>query len=259
MSDRKSDLLIDIGNTRIKYAWCDPAGKLGPVVALDSPLEARKLVLQSASVTAASVNNDEIAGLLAGWAGQLNVPFKEIKTSAAYKGIKCPYQHPDKLGIDRWLCALAIAVKQRRGEYCRAIAVIDFGTAANCEFIVEGEYLGGWIAPGFELMRSALVTGTMKVSAGEQLPRSAEIGTDTETCVNAGCLAMVSGMVRSAREQLVSLTGNLSETEIIVTGGTSEWLLPLLTTENLALRFLPDLIFQGMCLFLNQSGNEQAN
>lgn len=260
MFDPKPDLLIDIGNTRIKYAWCDHLGKLSPVFVLDNHRHANELIQQSATVTAASVNNIDMTKRFETLAKQLKVPYIEITTQPEYQGITCPYEHPNKLGVDRWLCALAIAVQQRCGECAPAVAVIDFGTAANCEFMVAGEYLGGWIAPGFELMRNALVAGTTKVSADERSPQSVEIGTNTEACVNAGCIAMVSGLVRSAKVQLAQhLPDDSLDTEIIATGGTSEALQSLFNAENLPLRIVPDLIFQGMRLFLNQTEKGQAN
>lgn len=247
----KSNLLIDIGNTRVKYTWCDHTGDLSEVFVLSDWDQMKALLKQSTSVTVASVNNEDSTLRIAKLAEKLAVPHQEIKTSATYLGITCPYHNPHKLGVDRWLCALAIAIQQRRETTCQAVAVIDFGTAANCEFIVAGNYIGGWIAPGFELMRSALVAGTTKVSADNHYPESIAIGSDTQACVNAGCLAMISGMVRSAHYQLERQDNlNSSDTEIIVTGGTVDALQPLFRAENLTVRFVPDLIFQGLRLFL---------
>lgn len=251
MSVPKPNLLIDIGNTRVKYTWCDRAGELDNVFVISDWNQIKALLEKSASVTVASVSNEAGTRRIAELADRLTVPFQEITTRADYRGVACPYDNPNKLGVDRWLCALAIAFQQRRATTCQAVAVIDFGTAANCEFIVAGSYIGGWIAPGFELMRSALVAGTTKVSANNQYPDSIVIGSDTQACVNAGCLAMLSGMIRSARYQLEQ-QANLdpTDTEIIVTGGTVDALQPLLHAENLTVRFIPNLIFQGLRLFL---------
>lgn len=254
MFERKNDLLIDIGNTRTKYLWCDNANQLGDLQVLESWNHAESLLKQSASVTVASVNDNKLVKRLFVLANELQVPFQEINTTQTVNDIQCPYLQPEKLGVDRWLCGVAIAHQQLHGAISPAVAVIDVGTAANCEFIILGEYKGGWIAPGFELMRRALVAGTTMVNADNQLPEKVGIGTDTEECVNAGCLAMISGLAHSARAQLLQQTDVTADmVEIILTGGTAIALKKQMMAENMTLRVMPDLVFQGMRLFLQQT------
>ena len=46
----------------------------------------------------------------------------------------------------------------------KAFFVMDVGTAITVDFVVDGQHLGGWIVPGFQVMRNALVASTKKCS-----------------------------------------------------------------------------------------------
>lgn len=236
MSDRHS-LLVDIGNTRTKYVFCDKEGHLSEVSILQGDIE--PLIKKCQKVLVASVNNPEEVQRFDLVAKHLEVAFQTIETTANAFGVKCPYQQYHKLGVDRWLCALAVAKRTQK-----AVAIIDAGTAATCDFVFEGKYLGGWIAPGFQLMRNALVSNTANVTADNMFPNALEIGTDTEECVNAGCLAMLSGFIEQAEQKIASLSTDYT---LIISGGSAD-MLAKMTKNQYSIEH--DLVFQGLKLYL---------
>ena len=59
-------------------------------------------------------------------------------------GVRCAYADPSRLGVDRWLAAVA-GFHFERG----AVLVLDAGTAIKADLVdAEGKHLGGYIAPG---------------------------------------------------------------------------------------------------------------
>lgn len=240
--DLRRSLLVDIGNTRIKSVFCDSNGGLSDVLVLHNELEFESIVDGCEQIVVASVNNRDQIERFNDIAKSKQVPFRQVKTEQSAFDIQCPYSHYQKLGVDRWLCALAIAKRSHT-----ATAIIDVGTAATCDFVVNGDYLGGWIAPGFQLMRQTLVNNTVNVSADEQFPEQLGIGTDTEECVNAGCLAMLNGFISQAEQKLIEITPSLSDYSIILSGGSAEMLARV--TKN-KVKIERDLVFQGLKLFI---------
>lgn len=236
MSDQRS-LLVDIGNTRTKYAYCSEEGNLSAVSILSGDIHS--LLENCQTVLVASVNNLMQVERFEAAARETGVAFQHIETSRSAFDVDCPYQRYEKLGVDRWLCALAVAKRTNK-----AVAIIDAGTAATCDFVFEGKYLGGWIAPGFQLMRNSLVTNTAKVTADEHFPQRLEIGIDTEQCVNAGCLAMLNGFVEQAEQKVKFLSSDYS---LIISGGSAEMLANSIS-NNFTIE--QDLVFQGLRLYL---------
>ncbi|MCY7294774.1 type III pantothenate kinase [Alteromonas sp. a30] len=240
--DSPISLLVDIGNTRTKYVFSDSQGAFSKVDYLYKEENLDSLLSLCSEVVIASVNNEEKLRVWRDACEKQNTTLHHIQTQAMAFGVACPYENPQKLGIDRWLCALAIAKRTHQ-----AVAVIDVGTATTCDFIVNGEYLGGWIAPGFDLMRQSLVQNTAKVLANEHFPNDIVLGRDTEDCVNGGCLAMISGLITEAQRQLCQFEG---ENQVILTGGSASMLANVVSVDCIVEE---DLLFKGLRLFSNSS------
>jgi len=118
-------------------------------------------------------------------------------------GIGIRYPAPQTIGADRLANSVAAVAL-----YGAPAVVVDFGTAVTFDVIsARGEYLGGVIAPGLEMMTDYLHERTAllpKVSLAA--PRSA-IGKSTEAAMRAGAVVGYRGLVREilgavAREML---------------------------------------------------------
>lgn len=74
-------------------------------------------------------------------------------------GVTNGYQEPGRLGVDRWMGALASY--QLVGGCCS----VDCGSAITIDFVLPGgRHLGGYILPGLRLMKESLQLGTRNVA-----------------------------------------------------------------------------------------------
>lgn len=74
-------------------------------------------------------------------------------------GVTNGYVEPGRLGVDRWMGALA--GYQLAGASC----TVDCGSAITIDFVLPGgRHLGGYILPGLRLMKESLKLGTRNVS-----------------------------------------------------------------------------------------------
>ena len=107
-------VLVDIGNTRIKWATLS-AGKLvrrGSAVhrdSLDAALAAFAAELPARSrIIVANVAGARMAAHLATLAAQRpGTSLTFVATTAEQFGVRCAYTEPSRLGVDRWVAVLA--------------------------------------------------------------------------------------------------------------------------------------------------------
>ncbi|WP_232230512.1 MULTISPECIES: type III pantothenate kinase [unclassified Alteromonas] len=205
-------LLVDVGNTLIKYALLSNVHE--EPKASDSLESLFSFVDVQKNIThlyIASVRNQDMVDEISTMCAARNIAFVEKQTEKEAFGIKNSYANVQKMGVDRWLAMICAAEKTKK-----AFFVMDVGTAITVDFVVDGQHLGGWIVPGFNVMRDALVASTKKVFANDEIPTSFGVGTDTEECVATGCHAAVYGVYLSAVDYISS---KQTEFDIILGGG----------------------------------------
>ena len=237
-------LLIDVGNSRVKWAVLDKShlcsGKafsykeqqIEPLFdAYWKPLSGITDVIVS------NVGGLEIAEHIEGWCSKqwkANSHFVRPK-SHAY-GVTNSYQNPQQLGVDRWVCLVAA---REMGE--RATCIIDCGTAVTIDALNgEGKHLGGMIAPGIQLMKRALLNNTSDISEAGDNPECF-LGQCTADAVQNGAIHSVAGLIeRAARE----LNKQYKEDFLLVlTGGDAEQIQKQL---NCDVRLVADLALRGL-------------
>jgi type III pantothenate kinase len=152
-------------------------------------------------------------------------------------GVRIRYEDPRAVGADRIVDAAAVQ-RLYGGPAC----VVDFGTATTFDAIsVEGDYLGGAIAPGIGVASEALFTRTAKLPRVDLQRPPAAIGRNTVHAMQSGLLfgyvALTEGMVARFRAELgptmkVIATGGLAE---IIAQETNvlEIIAPWLTLDGL--------------------------
>jgi type III pantothenate kinase len=79
--------------------------------------------------------------------------------------------------------------------------------------VVKGEFKGGIILPGLELMAGALSKRTALLPLVEGVRR--EPGRETEECIRAGIFRAVEGAIKTVRDEFGGLP-------LILTGGAGE-------------------------------------
>jgi type III pantothenate kinase len=127
--------------------------------------------------------------------------------------LKIKYNPPSSVGIDRMVAASAAVHK-----YGKPCIVCDFGTATTIDAVNSGgEYLGGTIAPGMNVLADALFEKTSKLPKIEIKKPESVIGNSTVASIQAGIyfgyVGLVDGIIRRMIEELGE------KPKIIVTGG----------------------------------------
>jgi len=238
-------LLVDAGNTRIKWAIADAGAAPGDWTAHGAVPHAELERLQPAwaghGLTRAIVSN--VAGhamqaqLTALLAPLLPAAPHWFTARAELNGLQNRYRNPAQLGSDRFAAAL--------GARClapgKALVVATCGTATTVDAVTaSGEFLGGMILPGLGLMLGALARGTA------QLPQVAP-GTDghatppmfadhTSDAILSGCLAAQAGAIERA---CAALPADLC----IVSGGAAASVAPLLSVPHW---MLDNIVLMGL-------------
>ena len=235
MSDPSKALLIDIGNTQIKYTLVNEISDLTKVRYCKHPEDLTPYISLVEQVLVSSVGHMSLLIELERLCEYLNKPCQIINTEAVTLGIHCAYEKFQTLGIDRWLGILAA-----REISPLPVAVIDLGTASTCDIVVNNKHLGGWIAPGFSLMRESLLNNTEKVFADTDMPDILSIGDTTENCVSYGCLASQTGFVMLAEQYL---RDQYEDYLVLVTGGGQH---SLRLKKNNKILFFPNLVLRGL-------------
>jgi type III pantothenate kinase len=241
------DLLIDLGNSRLKWAVLDQ-DRLGPVACLEHGGIAPALERHWASLTRPGrVKMANVAGPAVGasvvravhdlWGIRADL----LIAPARGNGIVSGYRNPVALGVDRWLAMVAA-----RHRYPGPLLVVDAGTAVTIDLLdARGQHQGGAIVPGLTGMGDALLAHTRITRPGPAPPPAPGqlLGNDTAGCMAAGATHAIAGMIerifRLAREQLAGAP------DLVLTGGGADYLAPRLSVP---VNLEPALVLWGLAL-----------
>ncbi len=138
-------LLIDAGNTCIKFGTADSANTCRSIGAIDTHAssEAMAAYLQEHGVTCARaigvcVAGDAVKAHLADALSQLNkasspIPLQWLSGSSVLKGLRNDYATPLTMGADRWLAAYGAV--QLRHQAPQPFVLATFGTATTVDVV----------------------------------------------------------------------------------------------------------------------------
>jgi type III pantothenate kinase len=249
-------LLLDLGNTRLKWAWSagealTGAGSvthrgrtlaelLDPIVPPEPEADVTEVRVAS---TAGPTRNGELA---AGLATRFGAPVHLARSVRTAGGLVNGYRDHTQLGVDRWL-AMRAAVTRGPGPWC----VVDVGTATTVDLVdPDGRHQGGVIIPGPALMGAALrrETGDLDRLAGPVDGPGAPAdhqsfgGQDTSTAIGLGIWRATAGLVEQGQ---ASLGAPRVPVNLLVTGGDGAALIPWLGGSP---GYRPLLVLEGLAL-----------
>ncbi len=237
-------LLLDAGNSRIKWALTQDGAWLYrgalPVSAASELQKALAPLPAPGKILASNVAGEIVARAIrtacAGW--ECKVEF--ITAQSEQCGVRNLYAQPAQLGSDRW-AALIAAWQQMRA----ACLVVNCGTATTVDALSDnGEFLGGLIIPGVEMMQNSLAAGTAQLSrsAGNwaRLPRN------TADAIFSGAIQATVGAILQQHAVLEK-----PDAPCLLGGGAAALLRPHL---GLPLRAGDDMVLQGLELIGQKSG-----
>jgi type III pantothenate kinase len=236
-------LVLDFGNSRTKWGVFEKDtlrahGIVSASEEMSYPLENIERV-GLASVVSEEEENAVLSRLyLQGLRPHVEV--LRITSTPSAQGIQNHYLIPDQLGVDRW--AALIAVRARTHD---AALVVLSGTATTIDALNgEGEFLGGLILPGVQLMTESLAQAThgIALTSGEwvRFPRQ------TRDAVHSGAIQATIGAIR---EQLNALTRmSNSAPRLYLSGGAAPLLLEALTQPDVSVELVDNLVLEGVAI-----------
>ena len=248
------NLLIDIGNTRLKWG-CENNLRIEQTGFLDSARLSRSglddgmsSIAKPKSVWVSSVGSLASHKVLVEWLlqrYQLNAQVVKVRQPVA--GFSNAYADLDALGVDRWVAAIGarecaqVEGAVRESAKPKNIIIIDVGTAITIDCLTaDNIFQGGVIYPGYRLMHDSLVGGTVGIKS-EFFETDQIIGKTTSECVNSGIAFGVAGAVERIVVEMQESIG--AATQIVVTGGGAQ---ALLDKARLDARYEPNLVLQGL-------------
>ncbi len=231
-------LLLDIGNSRIKWALVEEGRQL-QLGALDhSALASLQQVFARISVPSrilvSNVAGEEVAErvreLCAAWAR----PVEFVQAKPEQCGVRNGYAHPQRLGSDRWVALIAAW-----HDVHDACLVVNCGTATTVDALsARGEFLGGLILPGVDMMQGSLAAGTAQLEAREGALKDFPL--DTADAIHSGAVRATLGAIES---QFLLLRAKEASACCVLSGGAALKVMPHL---SIAFDHVDNLVLRGL-------------
>jgi type III pantothenate kinase len=238
------NLLVDSGNTRLKWALLQEGGLVTGYALVNQQLNRHELVetwnilTPPEHLAIACVSSSPLLELVLAVAVELWPAIKivQVSSQAHAFGVHNAYQQPEKLGVDRWLALVAV-----RNLYQKPACIVDCGTAITVDLIdADGKHQGGLISPGLTLMKKSLAAGTAALQFRET---NYDFGpaNHTEAAIYSGTLAAAVGLIEHV------LTKQSNAMSVILTGGDAEIIAKQLGVKPVV---DPDLVLRGLAIVL---------
>jgi len=163
-----------------------------------------------------------------------------VVSGASACGVKNGYDHPTRLGVDRWVALIGARHRILARGAPRPILVVMVGTAVTVDALdTDGNFLGGLILPGFGLMLRALEMGTagLKAPTGEAV----DFPTNTSDALMSGGADAIAGAVERMHRKLLKRCG--IEPALLMSGGAA---VKLQSISDLPFESVETLIFDGL-------------
>ena len=248
-------LVIDVGNTRLKWAWLTSTGLSDQQAIVHR--DAKHGIWTSAlfesgqkpqRVLVANVAGPAMAKTLSRLSRKVfRVDIEFVTAAQEYQGLTNGYLDPSLLGADRWLALVGAWTRARS-----ALCVVDAGTAVKVDSVdAGGQHLGGLIAPGIHMMREALMNKTSDIARAAQhsTPSLAGIlANNTIGAVSRGAVFALAGMADRAAEVIEQSTG--IKPKLFITGGDAGMITGTMRAQG---EIVPDLVLQGLAVIAAQS------
>lgn len=236
-------LLIDAGNTRIKWAIAAPGAALGEWetshAAPHADLADIAAAWRRAGIGRAYVSN--VAGLdvreriAQALPEAITVDWFASTTERA--GLRNGYRNPGQLGCDRF----AAAIGARALAPGQDLIVATCGTATTIDAVrADGLFVGGMILPGLALMAASLARNTAQLP--QVVPGAAPppvFGDNTDDAIVSGILSAQAGAI----ERACAAHGTLGAGTCIVSGGAAPYIAPALKVAH---RLVDNIVLVGL-------------
>lgn len=232
-------LAIDAGNSRVKWGWHDRRDwhNLATVSLIEFAAANHDINPFAAThenpqrILISNVAGDGAHQLLINWTSIFDAEPLWLKGEAERCGVRSLYERPEQLGPDRW--AALVAARALHQGPC---LVVNAGTATTADVLSSGgEFLGGLILPGVDLMRFVLHehTGRLPLQEG----RFAPTPRNTVDAIETGCRHAQAGAV----ERMFRVAG--PGAQCLVSGGAG---MALIEQLDIPCRYVENLVLEGL-------------
>lgn len=248
-------LAIDVGNTRLKWAlyeaprpgaallaqgaeFLDHIDRLSETAWAHWPAPTHML----GCVVAGDAVRRRVEEQMELW----DVDPQWVVPSLQEVGLTNGYDHPTRLGCDRWVAMIGARQRMLARGPARPLVVVMVGTAVTVDALdASGRFLGGMILPGFGVMQRALEMSTagLKVPTGEIV----DFPTNTSDALTSGGTFAIAGAVQRMWDNLRQHCGE--EPVCYMTGGAGWKMAPSMSTRC---ELVESLIFDGLLEIASQ-------
>lgn len=249
-------LLLDVGNTAVKWAHSDAQGNRFVGTGIELRLNTQPLAQRLATVwrvpRAKSAFGSSVADhatmeaieAAAREAAGISVTWLKAQPHFAGAGpgyglaLINAYRYPEQLGADRWHAMIAVCAKYP-GE---SLVVATCGTATTVDCVraepgTAAVFLGGVIAPGVDLMHESLARGTARLPDARYVVDGQIVAhpDNTDDAIVTGVFHAQAGLIeRIAREFCVELAAeDRAPPRLLLAGGRARSLLAALSKRLL--------------------------
>lgn len=245
-------LLVDIGNTRIKWALSEHGSLEQQHAAAHvdwTTAECKTAWTELPTpqrVLVGNVAGERIQSVVRSVATELwGVSAEFIESSAEAGGIRSAYPEPANLGVDRLLAMIGAHAMHRR-----AVCVVSIGTAATIDGVdASGRHLGGLIVPGPDLMVDSLLRNTSEIArrAENGSVGSGLFANNTLGAIRQGSVQALAALIERAFHSLQQQTNE--QPVLVMTGGASASIGALVGLPHLV---VADLVLRGLVVMAAQ-------
>jgi type III pantothenate kinase len=242
-------LALDIGNSRLKWTLYDSTAMNATVLGhgaefldhVDTLAEGVWARLTRPDlVIGCNVAGDPVRRRVSAQLELWDAPVHWVHASASEAGVVNGYDHPIRLGADRWVALIGASAHLRAKALSGPAVVVMVGTAVTVDALsAEGRFLGGFILPGHGMMQRSLESGT----AGLRVPTGHVMAfpTNTSDALTSGGTFAIAGAVERMMQQveLVCLTPPIC----LMAGGAAWKIAPYM---NRPVEPVDHLIFTGL-------------
>ena len=238
-------LLIDAGNTRVKFAYYERLSAAGAEEAPAAPvrfilthaeIEGLAAKLKQFATKPSLVIGVNVSGPLSAarireqldaHCGEQAYEIHWLASEPQLLHLRNAYAEYQQLGSDRWLAMLGLSVHEAAQK--RPAMLISFGTATTIDTVFQDQFLGGLILPGLQLMSDSLVSGTAQLPAIQWTTSSypPAFPSSTAEALLSGITAAQVGAV--LRQWLHVLKHCQQAPVVFYAGGAADYVLPELS------------------------------
>ena len=237
-------LLIDIGNTRIKWQHRDDKN----IIASNSISVEEFMDLDFSSIESiekiivSNVNHSVVLDKIREILAAFKCPIIEASTDSNEYLVN-DYEDTKTLGVDRWMAAMG-AWKL----YQRPLLIINAGTAITIDLIDldqkdKAHFRGGMILPGIAISLGILNNNTNLIDT--EIGKSKYPSLNTKDAVTTGIMTSIQGAVNLVCRNLPS------SLPILLTGGDANLIFEQAEKDwKSRIKLEDDLIFEGLMFYL---------